>query len=148
MKVLLLSHIKGLGQKGEVKDVSEGYFLNRLQPQKLATVATQNAVQHMQNQKEKATEKLEMIKESALSIKERLHGKTLEIQERASESGKLYASVSAKEIATALEKQFKVEIPTKNIQMEAQIKEAGLFPLRISLHKEVFADLNVHVTSN
>ncbi len=148
MKVLLLNHVKGLGQKGEVKEVSEGYFLNSLAPRKLATTATANAVQHMKNQKEKAMEKLEMLKESAESIKGRLHEKTLELKERASESGKLYASVSAQEIALGIKTQFKVEIPVKSIQLEAHIKEAGTFKIRILLYKDVFADLNIHVTSN
>lgn len=147
MKVLLLNHVQGLGKKGEIKDVSEGHFRNMLAPRKLAVVATGNAVQHVQNQKAKATEKLEKMEESALSIKERLDGKILELKEKASESGKLYAAVSSKELAEEFKKQLKVEVPMKNIQMTDSIKEAGNFSVQVKLYKGITANITIHVTA-
>lgn len=147
MKVILLTHVKGLGQKGEVKNVADGYFRNALAPRKLAVIATGKAIAHVKAQEEKATEKLEAMKESADSIKEKIGGKKIEIKEKTSDTGKLYAAVSKKEVAEAIKEQLKAEIPTKAIKMDGHIKEAGDFEIEIKLHKDVSAQITLHVTA-
>lgn len=96
MKAILLTHVKNIGQKGEVINVSDGYFQNFLLPKHLAIKATDSQIEHVKNQKEKAVEKLENMKESAMAIKERIDGKSIKIQGKVSESGKLYASLKEK----------------------------------------------------
>jgi len=135
-----------MGQKGDVKEVSEGYFRNFLAPRKLAAIATGNTVAHVQAQESKATEKLENIKESAESVKSKLDGKTIEVEEKASETGKLYAAVSAKEVTQILKTELKVDVPTKQIKMET-IKEAGEYKITIDLYKGVSAEVTLNVTA-
>lgn len=146
MKVVLLQHVKGLGQKGEIKEVSDGYFRNALAPRQLAKLATSGQVKHVRAQQAKSLEKLQNMKESALSLKSKLEGKTIQLTEKASESGKLYASVSNKEVAQAIKAQLKVELPVKKISLET-IKETGDFPVQIQLYKDIRAQLTLHITA-
>lgn len=146
MKVILTSHIKGLGQKGDVKEVSDGYYQNFLAPRKLATVATSGKVILVQAQKAKAVEKLENMKESALAVKEKVEGKTLVLAEKSSEGGKLYAALHQKEIRAAINAQLKADIPEKQIRMEP-IKNTGSYSVQLDLFKDVKATVHVSVTA-
>lgn len=145
MKVILLGHVKNVGQKGEIKEVPNGYYQNFLAPRKLAAPATETQVGHVHAQQAKAVEKLEMIKESAEAVKAKLEGKTVEIAIKASEAGKLYASVHGKDITAAIRTQLNVEIPEKNIEIPELIKSTGNFPIKVKLFKGLDAQLNVHV---
>lgn len=146
MKVLLLVNVKGLGQKGDVIETSEGHFRNFLLPRRLAALATNTQVAHVKAQKAKAVEKLENLKESAMSIKERVHGKTLELKEKASPTGKLYAAVSTKEVAELIKNQLKVEVPVKHIHMDT-IKEAGQYKAVLDLYKDITAEVSLNVAA-
>jgi len=145
MKVVLLVHVKGLGQKGEIKEVSEGYFRNNLAPRRLAAPATGGTVAHVQAQKAKAVEKLENIKESALSLKARLHEQSITLKEKVSESGKLYAGIHEAEVLKAVKEQLKVDLPKDAIKMEHPIKELGEHKIQIRLYKDISATLILHV---
>ncbi len=145
MKVILLQSIKNIGQKGEVKEVSEGYFRNFLLPRNMALVATEKQVTHVQSQKAKAVEKLEGMKESAHSIKEKIHGKTLILKEKSSESGTLYRSINEKIIAELINDQLKAIIPPSSIKLDEHLKSTGTFPLKINLFKGVDANLNLKI---
>lgn len=147
MKVILLNHVKGLGQKGEVKDVSEGYFRNMLSPRRLAAIANSGTISQIKNQQAKATEKLEAMKESAQSIRTKINGKTVNLSEKVGESGSLYASVSTKEVAAAIKDQLKADIPAKKIAMDDHIKSVGEYKITIKLHKEVSANLTLNVSA-
>ncbi|MFT7184100.1 MAG: large subunit ribosomal protein L9 [Oceanicoccus sp.] len=147
MKVVLLRHVKGLGQKGEVKEVNSGYFHNFLRPQKIAQEATDSAVRHIQSQKKKSVEKLENIKESAEAVKEKIEGKSVTISEKVSDSGKLYASVNVKEVAEALKEQLKVSVPAKQLRVPDHIKEVGEYEVKAELHKDVFSNFTLNVTA-
>lgn len=144
MKVILLTHVKNLGQKGEVKEVSDGYFRNLLAPRKLAVPATDKQVGHIHAQQAKAVERLENLKESANAVKERVQDKTVILSEKASEAGKLYAAIHSKEIATALKAQLGVDVPEKNISCEA-IKTTGDFTVNVQLFKDTSATFTLQV---
>jgi large subunit ribosomal protein L9 len=145
MKVVLLQNIKGLGQKGEIKEVNPGYFQNFLKRQNLAREATDAAVRHVLNQKAKNVEKLENIKESAVSVQSLIDGKSVTISEKVSDTGKLYASVSPKEVAEALKEQLKASIPVKQLQVPDHIKEVGEYEIKATLHKGVSANFTLNV---
>lgn len=147
MKVVLLQNVKGLGQKGEVKTVNPGYFQNFLKRQNLAREATNSAVRHVNSQKAKSIEKLENIKESAMAVKEKIDGKEITISEKVSDSGKLYASVSPKEVAEALKVQLKVSVPMKQLTVPDHIKEVGTYEVQAKLHKDVSANFTLNVTA-
>jgi large subunit ribosomal protein L9 len=146
MKALLLQNVKDLGQRGEVVNVSDGYFRNFLAPRKLAGVATKKQVSHINSQKAKAVEKLEGMKESAESVKAKIDGKTLELKEKISDAGHLYAAVSAKEVAALLKAELKVDVPAKQIKMDT-IKDLGEHKATINLHKEVTAEITLNVVA-
>ena len=146
MKVILLQHVKNLGQKGDVKEVAEGYFQNFLAPKKWAKPATETQVNHVHAQQAKQSEKLANMKESALSIKSRLEGQTINLVEKASDSGKLYAAIHGKELVTSIKAQLNIEIPEKSLILEA-IKTTGDFPAKADLFKGVEAKFNIRVTA-
>ena len=147
MKVILLDHIHNVGQKGDIKEVSDGYFLNFLAPRKLARPASNTQMTHLHTQKAKAIEKLEALKESAEALFNKVNQKSIRLQEKASERGKLYASVSPKEIAATLKEQLKVEIPEENIETPESIKTTGDFKVSVKLYKDLKADLFIHVSA-
>lgn len=148
MKVVLLTHVRNCGQKGEIKEVSDGYYQNFLAPRKLAVPATNSQVNHVRAQQAKATEKLENMKESALAVKEKIQGQTLPLICKASDAGKLYASLHAKDIAQAIKDHLKVEIPEKQIHLEEPIKTLGETTVNIQLYKDVSANLLIRIASN
>ncbi len=146
MKVILLQHVKNCGQKGEVKEVAEGYYQNFLAPKKWAVPATQGQVNHLKVQAEKNHEKLSTMKESALSVQSRLNGQTINLKEKASESGKLYAAIHGKEIAAAIQNQLNLELPEKSLELDA-IKTTGDFSVQAKLFKGIEAKFNVRVVA-
>lgn len=147
MKLILLQHVKGIGQKGEVVEVKDGFARNNLIPRQLARPATQSAVKQVKVQKEKAVERLQNMKESAQAIHDRINGKSIEVQEKVTDSGKLYAAVSVQEVLALLKKEFQVELPKKSVVMDEHIKELGEFPVKLKLFKGVESTLTLHVKS-
>ncbi len=147
MKVVLLEHVRNVGQKGEIKEVSEGYYQNFLYPRRLAMPATQSQVGHIRAQQAKATEKLEAMKESALSVKAKLEGKTVTIQSKASDAGKLFAAIHEKDVMEAVKRDLNVEIPEKQLKLREPIKALGAFPVSASLYKEISANFQVNVVA-
>lgn len=145
MKVILLQNVKGIGQKGQVVEVKDGFARNNLIPRRLAQAATGGAVKQVQDQKAKSVEKLENMKESAEAVKTKVDGKSIELTEKVADSGKLYAAVSTKEVAAAIKNQLKADVPVKAIDMDEHIKEAGEFTVNLKLFKGVTASLTLHV---
>ena len=145
MKVVFLKAVKNVAQQGEIKEVSDGYYQNFLVPQKLAVPATGSQVTHIHNQQAKATEKLEAMKESALSIKSKIEGKTVTIGAIASEVGKLYASIHEKDIAEAMKRDLNVDVPVKSIKLREAIKTQGASPVSVHLYKDISANFQVNV---
>jgi large subunit ribosomal protein L9 len=145
MKIVLLAHVKKLGQKGDVVNVSEGMFRNMLAPRKLARIASDSNVRHAQNQKAKAVEKLENMKESAQSVREKMHGKIIEMKEKTSGESKLYAAINEVKIAEAIKEQCKVILTPKVIFIPKQIKALGEFDVKLKLYNGIEADLKINV---
>lgn len=145
MKVILLQHIRGMGQKGDVKEVSEGYFRNFLAAKKLAVPADDKQLAHIQSQKSKQNEKLEAMKESAMSVREKIHDKIVIIEEKASETGKLFAAVSKKEICEVISRDLNVTLSEKQFELKEQIKALGEYEIEIPLYKDIIAKLRINV---
>ena len=124
MKVILLKDVEKLGQKGEVKNVADGYARNFLIPNKLAVLATKSELAKLEEKKkievEKAEEELKLYQEMASQI----DGLEIEIPVKISEEGKLFGAIMASQIAEKLkEKNF--EIKKEQIKLESPIKELG-----------------------
>lgn len=131
VKVILIEDVKGVGKKGEIKEVSRGYADNYLFPKKLAVPATQENIKALEERKKAEEKKIEKQREAARKIGEVLNDKKLEIKKKAGQSGKLYGAITHKEIADKIKSTFGVEIDKKQISFSSPIKTVGEFEVFI-----------------
>lgn len=146
MKVILLADVKGHGKKGELCNVSDGYARNFLFPKKLAVEADNTAMNELKNREQaKAHHKQEEINAANATAK-LLEGKTVTIKAKAGSAGRLFGSVTSKEIAAEIKKSLGVEIDRKKMSV-ADIKNFGEYTAEIKLYQGITAKLTVRVTS-
>ncbi len=146
MIVILMKDVKGAGKAGDVVKVSDGYARNMLLPKGLAKEATEGNIRSLEKQKAIAAEKHEEQKAAAKALEEKLEKITLEIKTKGGETGKLFGSITSKDIAEALEKQENVKIDKKKIELTSPIKQTGNTQVNVKLFPEVSAVLKVSVT--
>lgn len=145
MKVVLLADVKGKGKKGDLCQVSDGYARNFLFPKKLAVEADAAAMSELKSREEsREHHKAEEIA-AAKQLSEKLNGKTVVIRAKAGSAGKLFGSVTSKEIAAEIKKAFDVEIDRKKMQV-ADIKNFGDYTAEIKLYAGISASITVKVT--
>lgn len=148
MKVILLQDVKALGKKGQTIEVNDGYARNFILPKKLGVEANAANINNLKLQKANeeriAKENLEKAQAFAAEV-EKL---TVIVKMKGGEGGRVFGSVSSKEIAEEAKKQFGVELDKKKIVMEEAIKSFGTFELTVKLHPEVTAKLRVKVEEN
>lgn len=146
MKIILLEDVKGVGKKGQTINASDGYARNFILPKKLgveATPANMNTLKLQQKAEEKRkAEELAQARAAA----EKLENLTVNIAVKTGEGGKLFGSVTNKEIAAALEKQHGLKIDKKKIVLADQIKMVGERHVEVKLHPQVTAELKVKIT--
>ena len=145
MKVILLEDVKSLGKKGEIVNVNDGYARNFILPKKLGLEATSKNLNDLklqkQNDEKVAQEKLDAAKALAEEIKE----KSITVKIQAGVEGKVFGSISSKEIATEAKKQLNMDIDKKKIVIPDAIKSLGTYNVNIKLHKDVTAPLTEKV---
>ena len=146
MIVILMKDVKGSGKAGDVVKVSDGYARNMLLPKGLAKEATEGNIRSLVKQKAIAAEKLEEQKAAAKEMAAKLEKITLKIESKGGDSGKLFGSITSKDIAEALEKQEGMKIDKKKIEMKTPIKQAGETEVTLKLFTEISAQLKVSVT--
>lgn len=145
MKVILLKDIKGSGSKGDVINVSDGYARNYLFPRGLAIEATKANLNELKN-KEKAEEKRkEQAAQEAREIADKLSDITLVIKAKSGENGKLFGSVTNKEIAQELKKQHKISIDRKKIVLDEPIKQLCEMEVDVKLYPKISGKLKIRV---
>ena len=144
-RVVLKQDVKGTGKKGQTVEVSDGYARNFLFPRGLAMEADAQAMNELRNKEEAAKHREEMEKKAAQETEALLKGKTLKLSARAGQNGKLFGSVTTKEVAEELEKQFHVTVEKRKISM-ADIKAFGSYEAEIKLSHGITAKLTVMVT--
>lgn len=145
MEVILLKDVKGTGKKGEVKNVSDGYANNFLLKKGLAKEATSSAKKEL-SMKEKAQQREEEeILEEARKEKELLESHSIELREKAADDGRLFGSVTTKQIAKAIEKQLGIKVDKRKINQTIPMRSVGSQKMDIKLHKEVTAEITVTV---
>ena len=108
MKVILLTDVKNVGKKNEIKEVADGYARNYLIKNRLAVEATKNALKVLQNQKDQAAADYKARKQQALDLKDRLEKLTLKIVAKSGNDGKLFGSINTGKIADELAKQYNI----------------------------------------
>ena len=144
MEVILKSDVKGLGKKSEKVSVSDGYARNFLFPRGLAAEATAQTLSEMKNKQSseqfKAEEELKAAKESAAKI----NNNTVVLKAKGGANGKLFGSVTAKEIAVIVSKQYNVSVDKRKITVD-DIKAFGTYNAQVRLHPKVTASFKVQV---
>ena len=145
MKVLLLQDVKGQGKKDQIVDVSDGYARNFIFPKKLAVVADNKAINEVKNKEASKQYKIETEKAAARAIAEKLSEITLKIQTGAGADGRLYGSVTSKDIAEALSKQYGITIDKRKIVMPDPIKAYGTYNFDVRLYPEIVGKVRVTV---
>ena len=145
MVVILLKDVKGTGKAGEVVKVSDGYARNRLVPKGLAKEATEGNIRNLEKQKEIADEKRAEQKAAAQKQAEKINEITLTIRSKGGESGKLFGSITSKDIADALQEQENIKVDKKKIVLDSPIKQTGSSEVTVKLFPEVTAVLKINV---
>ncbi len=147
MKVILKADIKGVGKKDEVINASDGYARNFLFPKNLAIEANNENMSQLKAKQNSAKFQKEQEKEEALKIANKLANMLLKIKVKAGENGKIFGGVSAKEIAQELEKEYKIKVDKKKIDLKDTIKTLGTQIIEIKLFEGVIGKLKVDVIS-
>lgn len=147
MKVILLQEVKKLGRKGEVIEVSEGYARNYLLPQKLAAPATASNVNAAEQQKGAEAHKAKKQLDEAKLYAAQLAKLSVTVAVKTGEGGKLFGSVTSKDVADALKEQHGIDLDKRKIEIKDAVKNLGTFPVTIKLHPEVSTKIEVQVTA-
>jgi large subunit ribosomal protein L9 len=146
VRVILLSDQRHLGKRGEVVDVKPGFGRNYLVPQGIALEASKANIKYFEQQRTKIDAEHAKERDAAAEIAARLTGLRLEVPKRVGETGTLYGSVTAGDVAELLEKKgFTVD--RRRIDLEGGIKSLGDHPVRVELHPEVVAEVTVAVVA-
>lgn len=148
MKIILLKDDKNLGKKGNVIEASDGYARNYILPKKIGVEANAKNMNDLKLQKAKeakiAAEQLKEAEELAAA----LETKTIETKIKAGEGGRVFGSVSSKEIVAACMEQHGIELDKKKVVLQEALKSFGYHEVTIKLHPQVTAKLKVHISES
>ena len=147
MVVILNRDIKGTGKAGDVVKVSDGYARNMLLPRGWATEATDGNVRSLEKQKALAAEKKAEEKAAAQAQAEKIKTLSVTIKTKAGEGGRIFGSITSKDIADALKEQHKITVDKKKIQLDMPVKQTGEMEVSIRLYPEVSAVLKVVIVA-
>ncbi|MDO0824029.1 50S ribosomal protein L9 [Desulfosporosinus nitroreducens] len=147
MKIILQADVKGTGKKGQILEVADGYARNFLFPKKLAIEATTGNIQDISHKKALEDRRKLKEKEDAIQLGNKLNALQIEVKTKTGEGGRLFGSVTSKEIADALKKQHSVEIDKRKLDIKEPIKALGSYEVHVKIHPEVIAKLQVHVSA-
>ena len=145
MKVILLDNIKGVGKKDEVINASDGYARNFLFPKKLAVEANNENMAKLKAKENSNEYKKSVEKEEAEKLAQTLKGIMVKINVKTGENGKIFGSITSKEITDNLKAQHKIELDKKKIDLKEPIKTVGTFSVPVKLYEGVIGTLKVQV---
>lgn len=146
MKVIFLKDVKGKGKKGEIKNVADGYAHNFLLKNNFAIEANQATISALDGQKRKEDQHVEQVLEDAKKLKEDLEQLTVEISAKSGEKGRLFGSISTKQVAEQLHKTTGIKLDKRKMELDDAIRGLGFTNIPVKLHQDVTATLKVHVT--
>ena len=147
MKVILRSDISGLGKRGDIVDVADGHGRNFLLPRGLAISASEGAVAQAAAMRRRPDLRDAADREAAQTIASTLVAKTIDIKVKSGAEGRLYGSVTAADVAAAVNSQTGIEIDRKKISVPDHIKTLGEHSVTVRLHHDVQFAINVNVVS-
>ncbi|MCM1132621.1 MAG: 50S ribosomal protein L9 [Ruminococcus flavefaciens] len=146
MKVIFLKDVKGSGAKGEIKNVADGYARNMLLPKGLAVEATPANLNKLEGQQSSAQFKIDTEKKIAQESAEKVNDKKVVIKAKAGSNDRLFGSVTASQVAEALNEQFGVKVDKKKIALSSDIKNFGTYSAVIKFYAGISAKIDVEVT--
>lgn len=144
MKVILLSDVKNVGKKGEIKEVNDGFARNFLINKKLAVQATNGSIQVLENQNQAEKQKQEELKQEAIAQKEILATKEFKFKVKSGKDGRVFGSVSMKQVQELLQKEG-YTIDKRKILNTQPIQSLGYTNVEVELYKGVIAIIRVHL---
>ena len=145
MKVIFLQDVKGSGKKGEVKTVADGYARNMLLPKGYAVEATAKNMNLLEGQKASAQHKIDLEIAAAKEAAAKVKGKKVKISAKAGSNGKLFGSVTAGNVADALNEQFGVKVDKKKIALSTDIKNFGSYTAVIKFYNGITETIDIYV---
>lgn len=146
MKVVLLQDVKSLGKKDEIVNVSDGYARNYLFPKNLAAEATSGKLNEISEKKKALANKKKKEQEEAKALAEKLNNKEVILKTKAGANGKLFGSITNKDIADMIKSQYKIEVDKKKVVLDDAIKTLGSHLVEIKIYPEITAKIKVMVT--
>lgn len=144
MKVILKQDVKSLGKKGELVNTSDGYARNFLFPRGLAVEANAQAMSELKNKENAEKFRIKTETENAQAAAEKIKGKTVRFSVSAGQGGRLFGSVTTKEIAEKIKKEFGVDVDKKKISV-GEIKSYGTYTAEIKLYQGITTEIFVFV---
>lgn len=145
MKVILKADVKGTGKKGESVEVSDGYARNFLFPRNLAVEASAGALKSLQEEKNAQIRKQEKIVADLKSLRDQLEGQTVKVPAKCGENGRLFGSITNKDIADAIGKFLKKDFDRKLIELTTPIKTLGTYPVTLKFGQNISGTINVNI---
>ncbi|MEM1485632.1 50S ribosomal protein L9 [Oscillospiraceae bacterium PP1C4] len=145
MKVILTQDVQGSGKKGDLVNVSDGYARNFLLKRGMAIEASAQAMGELKSKQASIEHKAAVEKQTAQDLAAKLEGKTIKVTAKAGANGKLFGSVTSKEIAEEISKQFSENLDKRKIVLSADIKAFGSYTAQIKLHPGISATVYVVV---
>jgi len=146
MKVILTEEIRGLGTRGDVVTVKDGYARNFLLPKNLAREATTGNLKQIEHERRKWALLAQQEKDAAQKAADKVRGVKIRIEKRVGDNGHLFGSVTANEIADALAEKG-IEVDKRRIELSSPIKAAGMHDVEVRLHRDVTATIQVEVAA-
>ncbi len=146
MKVILKQDVKSQGKKGDLIEVSDGYANNFLLPKGLAIPATKQALNELEGKKGAEQYKRNMEEQKAQNIAERMKEIKVSLKAKAGKEGKLFGSVTSKDVADALKAQFNITVDKRKIDLPDGIKTCGIRDVNVTLYTGVVGTFKVEVT--
>jgi large subunit ribosomal protein L9 len=143
MKVILKQEIRALGKRGDIKEVSDGYARNFLLPKGLAMEATSGNLKVLTDQKESAARKEEQEYAEAQELANKLAGCIVTFKAKTGEGGRLFGSITAKDVADQIKKEHNLELDKRKLEIDDSIKNIGEYQVKIHLYKGITIEIKV-----
>jgi len=145
MKIILIREVKSLGKPDDIVNVAEGYARNYLFPRHMAVPADAGHTAELNNRRKKEELKGEKLLEEGKSLGEQLDGKQVTIKGKVGQGTRLYGAITSADIAEAVQSQLGLKVDKRKIEIEEAIKTLGTHDIRIHLHRDVIAGMQVEV---
>ena len=147
MKVILLQELKGRGGEGDVIDVAQGFAVNYLLPRKIAIQATKGNLKQLESRSHNIKAREENRLGEAQSVFDKLNGKTIKVEAKVGDEGRLFGSITTHHIEAALLEQLGVEVDRRKIETHGHIKDVGPHVINVAIYRDVKAELTVNVVA-